>query len=132
MYSSISSWVVVRELITQRDATSPATKPPHIPPHFPVVSQLAEPASASGRTSVAARLGLDHRNRKVGPVAQQVVGAFLSSAAGRAADEEDAPVGKSALLVNSVWRGVPAGGLECGHNKCAAGVGFSQHHGRSC
>ena len=74
------------------------------------------------------RLGFNHGDGKIGPVAQQIIGAFLRAAAGRAASEEDTPVGQGALLVDGVRRGIPASGLEPGDDELAAGVGFVQWH----
>ena len=77
---------------------------------------------------LVARLGFDHGDGEVGTVAQQVIGAFLLSAAGRATGEKNPPLGKGALLVDGVRRVIPARGLKLGNDEFAAGIGFVQWH----
>ena len=95
--------------------------------HLGVLPGLLQPL---GGVFVAC-LGFDHSDGEVGSVAQQVIGAFLPAAPGRAAGKEDAPVGQGALLVDGVRRGIPAGGLELGNDEPAAGIGFVQWHATS-
>jgi hypothetical protein len=70
---------------------------------------------------------LDHGQRKVAGVAQQVVGPFLLEALDLVAYRHDAAVGEGALFRNRVGRIIPACGLECRGDVLATGIGFSAH-----
>lgn len=70
-------------------------------------------------------LGLDHGDREVRAVAQQVVRALLRATPRLATGEEDAAVGEGPLLVDHVGRVVPPRRLEARDNEPPAGVGLS-------
>ena len=71
--------------------------------------RYAEPVCPENALLLLPGLGLHHRHREVGPVAQQVVRSLrLPAPARRAAGQDDAPVGEGALLADG--RGLEADG----------------------
>jgi hypothetical protein len=76
------------------------------------------------RQGIACARGLDHREREVAPVSQKEVHALRRLAHKAAADRDDAAICDGSLLSDGVRIGVPASGLEGGHDVPAAGIGF--------
>jgi len=90
------------------------------PEHRRVVLRLLE---AVGRQPIVG-FGLDHREREVARVAQQVIDTLGWPADEALARRHDAPVSDGALLGDRVRLGLPAGGLEFGDDELSTGVGF--------
>src|SRR5579872_2950708 len=66
--------------------------------------------------------GLDHRNRKVATIPQEVIRALLRSPARLVADHDDAAVGKRLLFADLVVG--PMRGVKLGEDVLATGISF--------
>lgn len=69
-------------------------------------------------------LGLDHGNRKIGTVAQNIVRALLLAPARPAADNDDPAIRERPLLVDCMGPIIPTRRLQLRDDKFAAGIGL--------
>lgn len=72
-------------------------------------------------------LGFDHGKGIVPTVVQQVIRALLFATANLATGHNDAAIGESTLLANSVWSSAPARLNQSGGDEFAAGIRFGDH-----
>src|ERR1035438_8657375 len=82
---------------------------------------------AIGRVFVIS-FGLDHREREIPGVAEQIIGAFPWATAGGLAMGDNAAVREVTLLGDGVWIVIPAGLLEERHDELAACVSLGHGH----
>jgi hypothetical protein len=65
--------------------------------------------------------------RLVGPVAQDVIRAFLFSPLRPSCHEDNTPVRERALFIDHMWSRFPARLLEQGNDKFSAGIRLGEH-----
>ncbi|WP_242467370.1 hypothetical protein [Thiocapsa imhoffii] len=78
----------------------------------------------SGTIGRTLGLGLDHRDRKITGVEQNIIGALAIAANGLAGDDLDPPIREGLLLGDQMGRILPAGFAQSRRDEYPAGIRF--------